>query len=104
MNVLSMPFRVIRWVMDPRVSPLRHLPLAQRFQAMCALGMMWTLVFCLGTFGWYYYASLATFHAFMALGVLVTGVTFSAAAQSGKTYRDHPLPDGSARYDDVWGG
>jgi len=41
------PISLFRMIMDPRVSPLRHLPNAQRFQIMCLLGMMWTLLFCL---------------------------------------------------------
>lgn len=27
-----------------------------------------------------------------------------AVRRNPKTYRDHPLDDGTARYDDVWGG
>lgn len=37
-----------------------------------------------------------------ALGRL-DGLTFRQASRTG-TYRDHPAGDGTARYDDVWGG
>jgi len=63
-------------VMDPSVSPLRNLPSSQRFQAMMALSMMWTLIFCAGTGAWLWYGELVVFHVLVALGVIVTGMTF----------------------------
>jgi hypothetical protein len=39
----------------------------------------------------------------IAGGFLLTGITFSKA-QSPATYRDYKASDGTARYDDVWGG
>lgn len=103
MTIMSAPFRLFRRVMDPNVSPLRHLPAAQRFQVTCMLGTMWTLIFCLSAGAWSYYSSLALFHVLMASGVLITGLTFRAASRKAKTHRDYPLPDGGARYDDIWG-
>lgn len=72
----------VRWVMDPRVSPLRHLRPAQRFQIMCLLGMMWTLVFCMSAGAWLIYGELLAIHALFALGALVTGLTFYGAARN----------------------
>ncbi len=102
-NTLELPVDAFRSVMDPRVSPLRHLPSAQRFQIMCVLGTMWTTIFCLGTSAWLFYGELIIFHLLLAFGTLVTGLTFRSASQKGKTYRDFPETDGTARYDDVWG-
>ena len=102
-SILLMPVNVFRFVMDPRVSPLRHLPPAQRFQVMCVLGLMWTTIFCLGAGAWLYYGQLVIFHVLVALGAMVTGMTFHSASKKAETYRDFPAMDGSARYDDVWG-
>lgn len=102
-NALTLPVGAFRLVMDPRVSPLRYLPSAQRFQVMCVLGTMWTTIFCLGTSAWLYYGELIIFHVLLAFGTLITGLTFRSASQSAKTYRDYPEKDGTARYDDVWG-
>ncbi len=102
-KAILVPVSAFRSVMDPRVSPLRHLRPAQRFQAMCILGTMWTTIFCLGTSAWLYYGALVVFHFLLAFGTLVTGLTFSLASSKGGTYRDFPLPDSTARYDDVWG-
>jgi hypothetical protein len=70
----------VRWVMDPKVSPLRHLAAAQRFQIMCLLGTMWTLIFCLSLGLWAHYGFLLASHALMALGALITGLTFYFAS------------------------
>ncbi|MCX7864341.1 MAG: hypothetical protein N2423_04780 [Novosphingobium sp.] len=72
----------VRWIMDPRVSPLRHLPPAQRFQLMCLLAIMWTLVFCLSAGAWLVYGELVAIHALFALGALITGLTFYGAARN----------------------
>lgn len=66
-------------IMDSSVNPLRNLPSSQRFQAMMALSMMWTLVFCAGTGAWLWYGELVVFHALVLLGLLVTGITFRGA-------------------------
>lgn len=39
-----------------------------------------------------------------ALGFVINGLTFRAAGQHTKTHRDFPREDGTARYDDIWGG
>jgi len=102
-NPMLLPVNIFRSVMDPRVSPLRHLRPAQRFQAMAVLGFMWSTIFCFGAGAWLYYGELVVFHLLIAFGTLVTGLTFRSASQQPKTYRDYPAEDGTARYDDVWG-
>ena len=72
----------VRWVMDARVSPLRHLPPAQRFQVMCLLGTMWTFIFCLSVSAWAFYGFLLAVHALMAFGALITGLTFYFASSA----------------------
>ena len=92
-----------RSVMDPAVNPLQSLPPAQRFQVMIYLSLMWTCLFCAAAGAWYWYGHLMAVHVLIALGFAVTGWTFHKAGTVA-TYRDHPRTDGTARYDDVWGG
>jgi hypothetical protein len=73
----------LRWVMDPRVSPLRHLRPAQRFQVMCLLGIMWTLVFCMASGFWFFYGELIAIHLLLFVGVLITGLSFYGASKHG---------------------
>ena len=103
-NLTAEPVYAVRLVMDPRVIPLRQFRPAQRFQVMCVLGTMWTMIFCLGTGSWLYYDELVIFHLLVACGTLVTAVSFFSVSRPARTYRDFPVPDGTARYDDVWGG
>ena len=90
-------------IMDTKVNSLKRLPTAQRFQIMVYLSMMWTTIFCLGTGAWLWYGHLIIAHVGVALGVAVTSWTFFTVRHN-KTYRDFPESDGTARYDDVWGG
>lgn len=92
-----------RSVMDSNINPLRSLAPAQRLQVMLFLSVMWTTIFCLGAGAWMYYGELLAAHVLLALGFLITGLTFRQASRT-RTYRDHPAGDGTARYDDVWGG
>jgi hypothetical protein len=57
-----------RQIMDSDVNPLRNLPASQRFQVMIGLGMMWTLIFCVGTGVWLWYGHLVVFQVLVALG------------------------------------
>lgn len=96
-----------RSIMDPEVNPLNALSPLRRFQIMSYLSMMWTAIFCAASGAWMWYGHLAIVHVLLALGFLATGWTFHTArneARHATTYRDHPLNDGTARYDDVWGG
>ena len=95
-------------IMNPDVNPLKRLPPAQRFQLMSSLGMMWTAIFCAATSTWYWYGELVVVHVIVAMGFLITGMTFQRASRKATvlgtmTYRDHRTLDGTARYDDVWG-
>ena len=89
-------------VMNSDISALKHLPPSQRFQVTIYLSLMWTTIFCLGTGAWVWYGTLVFAHVGVALGFLITGITFRKAEKLG-TYRDHPRADGTARYDDIWG-
>jgi len=89
-------------IMDADKNPLFALPPAQRFQTMVYLSLMWTAIFCGSAGVWFWYGELLIAHVLFALGVLITGLEFRAASVV-KTYRDYPLEDGTARYDDVWG-
>ena len=111
---------IYRSVMDANVNPLMSLPLAQRFQIMMFLSIMWTTIFCAAGGMWFWYGELVIAHMLLTLAFVVTGLTFHRAnravtyrdqpLQDGTarydravTYRDQPLQDGTARYDDVWG-
>ena len=76
-----------RQIMDSDVNPLRNMPASQRFQVMIGLGMMWTLIFCVGTGAWLWYGHLVVFHVLVALGALVTGLTFRRANDKRPTSR-----------------
>lgn len=91
-----------RLIMDPDRNPLRRLPSIQRFQIMLYLSLMWTTIFCAAAGAWLWYGEIMVAHVLVAFGILVTGWTFTRVHDV-KTYRDHPLADGTARYDDVWG-
>lgn len=93
---------VYRAIMDPAVNPLSRLPAQQRFQIMTFLGIMWTTIFCAVAGAWFWYGELMLGHVLLALGFVVTGVTFRRA-ETVTSYRDRPRADGTARYDDVWG-
>ena len=70
---------------------------------MIALSIMWTTIFSAGAGAWLWYGELIVLHVLMVFGVFVTGFTFHRASRV-RTYRDQPRADGTARYDDVWGG
>lgn len=91
-----------RAVMDSDSNPLKDLLPAQRFQLMVFLSLMWTTIFCAGAGAWLWYGELIVLHVLVAFGFLATGLTFHRASLAA-SYRDHPLQDGTARYDDVWG-
>jgi hypothetical protein len=93
-------------IMDERINSLAALPFAQRFQVMVGLSMMWTAIFCAGAGAWVWYGELVTLHVGVLLGAVATALAFKAASAQRApvaTYRDHPVRDGTARYDDVWG-
>jgi len=89
-------------VMNDRRNPLRDFAPPQRFQIMAILSTMWTTIFCTSFGVWYLYGELMTAHLLLALGTLITGTTFRQARRV-EIYRDKPVRDGTARYDDVWG-
>lgn len=98
---------IYRLIMDERINPLAALPAAQRFQIMVSLAMMWTAIFCAGASAWAWYGELVTLHVGVLSGAVVTALVFKTARVRQTrvgTYRDHPVSDGTARYDDVWGG
>jgi hypothetical protein len=97
---------VYRAVMDSSVNALRTLPAGQRFQFMLFLSVMWTNIFCFGAGAWLWYGELIVLHVLVAAGGIMTGLVFQQASMTSayRTYRHFPLKDGTARYDDVWGG
>ena len=97
---------IYRLIMDERINPLAALPAAQRFQIMVSLSMMWTTIFCAGAGAWVWYGELVVLHIGVLLGAMATAFVFRSTSLEQvrlATYRDHPVKDGTARYDDVWG-
>ena len=71
-----------RAVMDSNYNPLRILPPVQRFQIMLYLSIMWTTIFCAAAGVWMWYGPLVIAHLLIALGFVITGVTFYTAGRA----------------------
>ena len=69
-------------VMDENENPLQALPKPQRFQAMVFLSLMWTTVFCVAIGSWAWWGELVVGHLAVALGVVITGLTFTSTKKS----------------------
>jgi hypothetical protein len=72
---------VYRAIMDPSTNPLRTLPPVQRFQTMLYLAVMWTTIFCAAAGAWTWYGAIVFAHLLIALGFIVTGLTFNTASR-----------------------
>ena len=68
-------------VMDPNQNDLRGIPPAQRFQIMVYLSAMWTVLFCFAAGAWTWYGELLLGHIAVALGILITSLTFQRASR-----------------------
>jgi hypothetical protein len=71
---------VYRAIMDSSVNPLRALPPVQRLQTMLYLSVMWTTIFCAAAGVWMWYGAIVVAHMLIALGFVVTGLTFNRAS------------------------
>tara|TARA_A100001037_G_scaffold304121_1_gene339934 strand:+ start:166 stop:459 length:294 start_codon:yes stop_codon:yes gene_type:complete len=90
-------------IMNEEKNPLRRLPPAQRYQVMALLSVMWTTAFCVGIGSWTYYGEIMVLHIAVLTGISVTALTFRQVAIT--THRDkYRNSDGTAKYDDLWGG
>ncbi len=69
-------------IMSADKNPLKMLPVAQRFQAMVYLSIMWTSIFCAGFGAWYWYGELIVGHVLVVLGIALTTVTFRSASRT----------------------
>jgi len=73
---------IYRAVMDSSVNPLRALPVAQRFQLMLFLSIMWTTIFCVSAGAWMWYGELIVFHVLVLAGIVITGLVFRQASRT----------------------
>jgi len=73
-----------RVIMDSNLNPLRALPPVQRFQIMLYLSIMWTTIFCAAAGVWMWYGPLVIVHLLLALGFVITGVTFHTVGRAAK--------------------
>ncbi|MEQ8824436.1 MAG: hypothetical protein RIC14_08685 [Filomicrobium sp.] len=98
-----------RSVMHPDYNPLNRLPRVRAYQLMVVLSWMWTGIFCASFAGWAWFGELMIAHVLLLVGTLITVATFQISPRKQEalhrpTARDFPRADGTARYDDVWGG
>jgi len=77
-----------RSIMDADRNPLRNLSPVRRFQMMTMLSLMWTCIFCAAAGLWFWYGEILAAHMLVALGALITGITFRTAGRT-KSYRDY---------------
>lgn len=93
-------------VMDPTRNPLRQLPKTVRFHYMMILAFMWCSIFTVWT-GWIVmYGPSVLAHTLLLIGVFFTGDIFQRADKASLNHRDamRNPKDGTALYDDLWGG
>jgi len=91
-------------LMNSDKNPLSALPPVQRFQTMVLLSVMWSVIFCVAIGSWLWFGELVLGHVAVVTGIFVTSLVFHQSRRETGLYRDHPSRDGTARYDDVWGG
>jgi len=81
-------FSLYRSIMDSDRKPLRNLAPIRRFQVMVLLSLMWTCIFCAAAGLWFWYGEILAAQLLVALGALITGITFRTASPT-QSYRDH---------------
>ncbi len=69
-------------VMNENLNPLSALPKILRFQLMVILSVMWSTVFCLALGSWLWWGEVVIGHLAVAIGVLITAMTFERARNS----------------------
>ena len=74
-------------IMNEEKNPLRRLPKVLRFQLMVVLSIMWTTIFSLAIGSWFWWGELVVGHVAVALGMLITGITFRQAGRRASTER-----------------
>ncbi len=63
---------------------------------MVYLSVMWSTIFCAAAGAWFWYGEVVIAHLLVAVGFVVTGLTFRAAGRRASE-RDERLADGTAR-------
>ena len=69
-------------VMNENLNPLSALPKVLRFQLMVILSVMWSTVFWLALGSWLWWGEVVIGHLAVAIGVLITAMTFERARNS----------------------
>lgn len=72
-------------VMNEEENPLQRLPKVVRFQLMVVLSVMWTTIFSLALGSWLWWGELVIGHVAIAVGILITGMTFREAERRQNT-------------------
>ena len=68
-------------IMDEENHPLMRLPKVVPFQIMVVISIMWSTIFCVAVGSFFSWGELAVGHVAIAMGILVTSLTFREAAQ-----------------------
>ncbi|MAJ92928.1 MAG: hypothetical protein CBC23_007490 [Rhodospirillaceae bacterium TMED63] len=69
--------------MNENKNPLTTPPKAQRFQLIVVVYVMWTTIVYLGMGSWRRWRELVVVHVGVAVGVLITDLTFEQAGSQG---------------------
>ena len=93
-------------IMDPESNALNSVPKTVRFKLMMMLAFMWCSIFTVWT-GWLaFYGPSVLAHILILIGVFFTADIFARANSRLLHHRDamRNPSDGTALYDDLWGG
>ena len=77
-------------VMNEDLNPLQSIPKVFRFQIMLFLSVMWSTVFCLTLGSWLWWGELVLGHLAIALGILITTLTFAKARERSPSSSNRP--------------
>ena len=98
--------RVYNSIMDHEQNPFSGLPRMVRFQFMLMLSYMWSSVFTILVGSYLAFLPMVVGHTAVLVAIFFTADLFRRARVRTQTHRDlmkNPA-DGTALYDDIWGG
>lgn len=87
-------------LMDNRLNPLKHMPLAARHYLMQVLAWMWSMIFSLSFLSIYYFGYVWLSHLLIIAGVFITISIFQRAES--RRQRLPPAPHLSGASKCVW--
>ncbi|NQZ14806.1 MAG: hypothetical protein HRT94_08300 [Alphaproteobacteria bacterium] len=93
-------------IMNEDQNAFRSLPKVVKFQLMVTLAYMWCAIFSFGIGSFFFFGTSVLFHFLFLIGIFFTADLFKRAQQRQLDHRIcyRNITDGSALYDDIWGG